>query len=69
VKLTTHLHLVLRSRMGGATPPIRLHGVVLNLKNAETNLRLQFNLAPRKVFYIQVSSTVFVRSQRRLFDH
>jgi hypothetical protein len=44
VKLTTHLHLVPRSKNEWSytfTPPIRLHGVVLN-KSTGTNLPLPF---------------------------
>jgi hypothetical protein len=45
MKLTTHLHLVLRSKNERSytfNPLIRLHGVVLSLKNAGTNLTLVY---------------------------
>jgi hypothetical protein len=45
VKLTTHLHLELRSkneRSYTSTPTIRLHGVVLSLKKDRDNFTFTF---------------------------
>jgi hypothetical protein len=48
VKLTTHLHLMPRSKNEWSytsTPPVRLHGVVLNLKKKHKVITFTFTVS------------------------